>query len=41
MCFCVCLCVFVCVASGTIWSRFGGVSVQQVELWRAFVCVCV
>ena len=29
----------VCAACGTVWSGFGGVSVQQVTLWC--VCVCV
>jgi len=37
---CVCAaCMCVCAACGTVWSSFGGWSVQQVALW--FVCVCV
>ena len=35
----VCVCVCLCAACGTVWSRFGGMSVQQVALWC--VCVCV
>ena len=36
------LCVScVCDACGTFWSRFGGVSVQQVALLCVCVCVCV
>ena len=32
----------VCVACGTVWSGFGGVSVRQVALWCVSVCVlCV
>jgi len=36
----VCLCVFECAACGTVWSRFAGLSVQQVALWCVSVCVC-
>jgi len=39
VCVCVCLCVFVCSALLTVWSRFGGESVQQVALFC--VCVCI
>jgi len=37
VCVCVCLCLCECAACGTVWNRFGGVSVQQLALW----CVCV
>ena len=33
------VCVYECAACGTVWSRIGEVSVQQVALW--FVSVCV
>ena len=36
---CLCVCVYVCAACGTIWSRFGGLSVQQVALMFVNVCV--
>ena len=32
-----CVCVIGCAACGTVWSRFGVLSVQQVAFW----CVCV
>ena len=31
----------VCAVCGTVWNRFGGVSVQQVVLCWVCVCVCV
>jgi len=34
-------CVSACAACGTVWSRFGGVSVQQVALRCVCVCVCL
>jgi len=30
-----------CAACGTVWNRFGEVSVQQVDLWCVCVCECV
>jgi len=44
VCVCVCVCVLrprVCAACETVWSRFGGVRVQQVALCCGCVCVCV
>ena len=45
VCVCVCVvcgvCLCLCAACGTVWSRFGGVSVQQVALCCVCVCVCV
>ena len=35
-----CVCVFECAACGTVWSRFGGLIVQQEALWCVCECVC-
>ena len=34
--------MYVCAVCGTVWSGFGGVSVQQVALWCLYIgIVCV
>jgi len=41
VCVCVSVCESMCAACGTVWSRFGGVSMLQVALKCVCVCVCL